>query len=66
MVWGAKAAWGAGGAASSDRAKLPKGSEPCHICGEDNMCEVKVRPGPRGLGPRSRPSWAAGAGLRDS
>lgn len=43
MVWGAKAAWGAGGGASGDRARLPKGSEPCHICGEDSMCEVKVR-----------------------
>ena len=62
MVWGAKAAWAAGGAAGSDRARLPKGTEPCHICGEDSMCEVKVRraaagrsaPLPAFLGPLGR------------
>jgi hypothetical protein len=44
MVWGAKAAWGAGGAAGGDRARLPKGKDPCHICGEDSMCEVTLQP----------------------
>lgn len=75
MVWGAKAAWGAGAASSSDRARLPKGNEPCHICGEDSMVEVKVRsgcrrsdppvPSPRLPAPRWAPSSnASNAGAR--
>ena len=41
-VWGAKV-WG-GSTSSADRARLPKGTEPCHICGEDAMVEVKLQP----------------------
>ena len=41
-VWGASKGWGTAAASSeADRARLPKGSEPCHICGEDSMVEVK-------------------------
>lgn len=41
-AWGAPAAWG--GAATA-RSQLPKGSEPCHICGDDeSLVDVKLRP----------------------
>jgi hypothetical protein len=42
-VWGVAKAWG-GNAKSADRAKLPKGTEACHICGDDEMVEIKLCP----------------------
>lgn len=43
-VWSTAKVWGAG-ASSTDRAKLPKGSEHCHICADDEAyVEVKLRP----------------------
>lgn len=45
MAWAAKPAWGgSAAAASAERARLPKGEEGCHICGEDSFVEVKLRP----------------------
>jgi hypothetical protein len=41
-AWGAKV-WG-GSTSTADRDRLPKGDEPCHICGEDAMVEVKLQP----------------------
>lgn len=44
-VWGAAKVWGGNSSTQSDRAQLPKGSEACHICGDDEaMVEIKLRP----------------------
>lgn len=42
-AWGAGKAWGAGDSCAGDRARLPKGQEPCHIC-SDSQVEVILRP----------------------
>lgn len=45
MAWAARSAWGSsGGGSSADRARLPKGKEDCHICGEDSPVEIKLQP----------------------
>lgn len=42
MAWQAKT-WGS--ASDSDRSRLPKGKEACHICGDDeSLTDVKLQP----------------------
>jgi len=48
MVWGV-----AGAGSSSERSRLPKGKEGCHICGEDSMVEIRLQVGARVGSPES-------------
>ena len=37
--------WGGGAAASTDKERLAKGGEACHICGDDeNWVQVRLKP----------------------